>query len=169
MYSSQVLMIKTYEELVTSYNKARATIHQIEKDNCKFVATSVEYLGHKIDTKRKHTLEHKVEAIQNLLTPKNTQQLKSFLGLVHYYGKFVSYLLLLIHPFNWLLKANAKWSWSDLSKQAFQQTNIIHFYFSPLWPLLTPQTIRGCFTIWYWGSNLANWPQWRRTISCLGI
>ena len=124
MYSSQVLMIKTYEELVTSYNKAKATSHQIEKDNCKFVATSVEYLGHKIDTKRKHTLEHKVEAIQNLLTPKNTQQLKSFLGLVHYYGKFVSYLLLLIHPFNRLLKANAKWSWSDLSKQAFQQTKM---------------------------------------------
>ena len=67
------------------------------------MATSVEYLGHKIGAKGRYTLEHKVEAIQKAPNPKNTQQLKSFLSLVSYYGKFVPYLSSLLHPLNQLL------------------------------------------------------------------
>lgn len=49
------------------------------------MAASMEYLGHKVDAKGIHTSNHKVKVIQKAPTPKNTQQLKSFLGLVHYY------------------------------------------------------------------------------------
>jgi len=61
-----------------------------------------------------------VEAIQKAPTPKNVQQLKSFLGLVQYYGKFIPHLSSLLHPLNQLLKANVKWSWSVAHEQAFQ-------------------------------------------------
>ena len=94
---------------------------KLKKDKCKFMAPSVEYLGHKIDAKGRYTSERKVEAIQKAPAPKNTQKLKSFLGLVHYYGKFVPHLSSLLHPLNQLLKTNTKWSWSDSCEQAFQQ------------------------------------------------
>ena len=45
---------------------------KLRKDKCKFMATSVEYLGHKIDAKIRHTSECKVEAIQKAPVPKNT-------------------------------------------------------------------------------------------------
>ena len=76
------------------------------------MATLVVYLGHKVDATGIHTSQRKVEAIQKAPTPKNVQQLKSFLGLVQYYGKLIPHLSSLLHPLNQLLKANVKWSWS---------------------------------------------------------
>ena len=52
------------------------------------MAASVEY-RHKVDANGIHTSDHKVEAIQQAPIPKNTQHLKSLLGVVHYYGKFI--------------------------------------------------------------------------------
>ena len=49
---------------------------------------AVEYLGHRVDAEGLHTLDSKVAAIQQAPAPKNVQELHSFLGLVHYYGKF---------------------------------------------------------------------------------
>ena len=80
---------------------------------------SVEYLGHIIDKKGIHTSDRKIEAIQEAPTPKNTQQLKSFLGLVQYYGKFISNLSSLLHPLNQLQKGGTKWFWSHACEQAF--------------------------------------------------
>ena len=105
------------------------------------MAASVEYLGHKVDTNGIYTSDRKVEAIQQALIPENTQQLKSFLGLVHYYGKFIPHLSSLLHPLNQLLKANTTWFWSDLCEQAFQEAKqklasapvLVHY--DPLLPL----------------------------------
>ena len=49
------------------------------------------------------------------------QQLRSFLGLLHYYGKFLPNLSSLLHPLNQLLKANARWKWSAECQEAFEQ------------------------------------------------
>ena len=93
--------IKNLSEVLTKLEQQGI---KLRKDKCKFMATPVEYLGHKIDAKGRHTLERKVKAIRKTPVPKNTQQLKSFLGLVHYYGKFVPHLSSLLHPLNQLLK-----------------------------------------------------------------
>ena len=47
--------------------------------------SKIQLLGHVIDKKRLHTSDKKVKAIQNALSPRNPKQLKSFLGLLHYY------------------------------------------------------------------------------------
>ena len=49
--------------------------------------SSVEYLGHRIDAEGVHTTTRKVDAILKAPTPGDIQQLRSFLGLLHYYGK----------------------------------------------------------------------------------
>ncbi len=50
-------------------------------------AKSVEYLGHKIDKGGISALPNKVDAIVNAPHPTNVQELRSFLGLLNYYGK----------------------------------------------------------------------------------
>ena len=58
------------------------------KKKCFFLQTSVEYLGHRIDCDRLHPTDEKVRAIRDAPTPKNVAELRSYLGLVNYYGKF---------------------------------------------------------------------------------
>jgi len=94
---------------------------RVKSQKCHFMEPSVEYLGHRIDGKGVHTTSQKVEAILQAPTPQNPQQLRSFLGLLHYYGKFLPNLSTLLYPLNHLLKSNARWRWSADCQQAFQQ------------------------------------------------
>ena len=94
---------------------------RVKSEKCKFLQPSVEYLGYRIDSSGVHTTTKKVEAILNAPRPGNVRQLRSFLGLLHYYGKFISNLSSLLHPLNQLLKAHSPWKWSWQCDKAFQQ------------------------------------------------
>ena len=63
-----------------------------KRAKCECLSASVEYLGHRVDDTGLHTMQSKVEAIQKVPQLKNVQELCSFLGLVHYYGKFIANL-----------------------------------------------------------------------------
>ena len=92
---------------------------RIKRSKCAFLQESVEYLGHEVDAKGIHTTTQKVEAIVNAPSPKDVQQLRSFLGMLHYYGKFIPNLATLIHPLNELLHTGTKWKWSKECQEAF--------------------------------------------------
>ena len=94
---------------------------RVKPAKCRFMESSVEYLGHWIDATGVHTTTEKVDAILKAPVPQNTQQLRSFLGLLHYYGKFLQDLSSLLHPLNRLLKSNAQWKWSADCQKAFEQ------------------------------------------------
>ena len=53
---------------------------------------SVPYLGYVVDADGVRPLPEKIKAIRQAPTPKNVTELKSYLGLLTYYGKFLSNL-----------------------------------------------------------------------------
>ena len=53
--------------------------------------------------------------------PNNIKQLRSFLGMINHYGKFIPRLYKLCSPLHELLHDNIQWKWSDACQQAFQQ------------------------------------------------
>ena len=53
-----------------------------QEAKCSFMS---EYFGHCIDSDVFHTLSSKVEAISLAPHPRNIQELRLFLGLLHYY------------------------------------------------------------------------------------
>ena len=83
-------------------------------------AKTVEYLGHRIDEDGLHATLDKITAIKNAPEPENVQQLRSFLGLLNYYRKFLPNLATLIQPLNDLLQKDKKWIWSDKCAHAVQ-------------------------------------------------
>ena len=85
-----------------------------------FLQESVEFLGHKIDAEGLHTLPGKIEAVVNAPEPRNIQELRSFLCLLNYYGKFLPNLSSVVHPLNSLLQKSKQWKWSKACAQAFQ-------------------------------------------------
>ena len=82
---------------------------------------SVEYLGHFIDSQGLHTMLAKDEAIQQTPEPENLQQLRSFLGLLNYYGKFIPSLASMVYPLNQLLQKDTKWQWTQDCAKAFSE------------------------------------------------
>ena len=65
---------------------------RLKAAKCMFMGESVEYLGHCIDTTGLHATPQKLAAIQQAPPPTNVQELRSFLGLLNYYTKFIPYL-----------------------------------------------------------------------------
>ena len=51
---------------------------RVKPAKCKFMQSSVEYLGHCINASGVHTTDGKVEAILKAPVPQNIQQLRSF-------------------------------------------------------------------------------------------
>ena len=92
-----------------------------KQEKCAFFQQSVEYLGHMVDAEGLHPLPSKLEAIIKAPKPENVQQLRSFLGLINYYSKFVANLASLLHPLNQLLQHNIKWKWTQECTSAFEQ------------------------------------------------
>ena len=93
---------------------------RLKKDKCHFLQSSVEYLGHVIDTNGLHTTPTKQQAIAEARAPTNTSELRSFLGLVNYYGRFLPNVSTTLHPLNRLLQKRAAWVWFKKCKEAFQ-------------------------------------------------
>lgn len=94
---------------------------RLKRAKCEFLQQSVEYLGHQIDAEGLHATPSKLQAILQAPTPKNVQELRSFLGLLNYYGKFFPNLATLLQPLNSLLQHDECWKWSPGCNTAFQQ------------------------------------------------
>lgn len=92
----------------------------LKEGKCVFLEESVEFLGHSIDACGVSTSAKKVEVVQKTPAPRNVQELHSFLGLVHYYGKFIPNLSSLLQPLNQLLLKDQQWRWTAESQRAFE-------------------------------------------------
>ena len=94
---------------------------RVKQKKCEFLKESVEYLGHKVDAQGLHTLPSKLTAIVEAPEPRNVHELRSFLGLLNYYSKFIPNLASLVHPLNHLLRHDVKWNWSAECATAFRE------------------------------------------------
>ena len=81
----------------------------------------MEYLGHKISEKGLEPLKDKVKAIVDAPPPQDVAQLRSFLGLINYYGKFLPNLSSTLAPLYRLLQAKTKWQWTESQEKAFKE------------------------------------------------
>ncbi|UYV75221.1 K02A2.6-like [Cordylochernes scorpioides] len=84
----------------------------MNKNKCLFVKNEIEYLGHTINGFGIYPLKDKLACIKYCPFPKNITELKSFLGFLSFYSKFLPNLLDLAYPLYNLLKKNVKWSWN---------------------------------------------------------
>ena len=80
----------------------------LQQNKCVFMQESVEYLGHIVDAQGLHATPEKQQAIEEARAPDDVNQLRSFLGLLNYYGKFIPNLASIIQTLNALLRKDTK-------------------------------------------------------------
>jgi hypothetical protein len=90
------------------------------KDKCEFFKDSIEYCGHIIDRHGLHKSQDKIDAVLRAPKPENVSQMRSFLGLINYYHKFLPNLSTVLHPLHGLLQLGKKWKWSKDCERAFK-------------------------------------------------
>ena len=81
---------------------------RMKKSKCSFLRGLVEYLGHRVDAEGIRATPEKVAAVVNAHVPQNVQQLRSFLGLLNYYRKFLPNLASIVLLPHDLLQKNTK-------------------------------------------------------------
>lgn len=97
-------------------------------------------MGHKIDNEGLHPVPAKVEAVVNAPVPKNFTELRAFLALLTYYGKFLENLSIVIKPV--LLQKDSPWNWSTSCQAAFEKakaqvaSSTVLTHFDPQLPIL---------------------------------
>ena len=93
---------------------------RLNKSKCEFFKKKVIYCGHAIDAQGLHKTQEKIQAVNNAPPPTNVSQVRSFLGLINYYHRFLPDLATVLHPLNQLLEKNRKWAWTPGCDKAFK-------------------------------------------------
>ena len=86
--------LKVLEAVVERFAKYNVHMNGVK---CQFFKSNVHYLGHSLSAEGIRPLQNKVEAILSAPTPKNVLELKSLLGMINYYGKFLPDLSSKLH------------------------------------------------------------------------
>nr|CAN62036.1 hypothetical protein VITISV_019703 [Vitis vinifera] len=92
----------------------------VKKEKCSFAKKEVSFLGHRIRDGKLMMDDSKVKAIQEWDPPTKVPQLRSFLGLVNYYRRFIKSYSGRAAPLTDLLKKNKAWEWDEKCQQAFE-------------------------------------------------
>ena len=90
-------------------------------EKCEFFRDRVQFCGHEIDREGLHKTQEKIEAVVSAPRPENVSQLRSFLGLVNYYNRFLPNASTVLHPLHQLLEQNSEWQWFEQCEQAFTE------------------------------------------------
>lgn len=103
------LMIRAREKgLVFNYEK------------CKIKTDEITFFGNVYNAEGVHPDPAKVQAIQDIATPSNASQLKSFLGLITYLSSYIPHLSEQTASLRMLLRQDAEFDWLPCHQKAFE-------------------------------------------------
>lgn len=94
---------------------------KVNLNKSEFLVRKIQYLGHEISQQGLKPSEGKVRAIVEAPRPQNETQLKSFLGMINYYSKFIPNLSPKLSPLYSLLKKHVRFVWSDECERIFTE------------------------------------------------
>lgn len=115
---------KTWEDHLLHVKEVLTILlqHQfhIKLSKCAFAKQQLTYLGHTVSPAGVSTDPSKITIIKDWPQPQNIKDLRSFLGMVGYYRKFVPHFGLLSKPLTELLKKGQLFLWTSATESSFQ-------------------------------------------------
>lgn len=119
-----IIFSKSLEEhaqkLRLVFDRFRKTNLKIQLDKSHFLRKEVLYLGHTITSEGLKPNNDKIQAILQYPLPTTVTEIKSFLGLIGYYRKFIRDFAKITRPFTACLKKGSKIIINDQYKECFE-------------------------------------------------
>src|SRR6476661_4351401 len=82
------------------------------KAKSSFAQQEIKYLGHIVDKHGIRPDPKKVEAVQTWPVPRNVHDVRSFVGLVNYFAKFIEHYAEIAVPLTNLTRTSTPWDWT---------------------------------------------------------
>jgi transposase InsO family protein len=108
------------QALEVVFSRLRRNGLKLKSSKCVFLVNEIKYLGYVLSKDGVKTDPDKVEAITKIPRPGNVTELRSFLGLINFFAKFVGQMSGRLVPLYKLLKKDVEWRWSNECEQAFE-------------------------------------------------
>ncbi|XP_043282371.1 uncharacterized protein [Venturia canescens] len=93
---------------------------ELRVDKCRFLFTTVEYLGYRVSNEGFSPTDDGIAAIQRYPVPRDTRGVRSFLGMASYFRKFVNGFSLIAKPLHELCKKNVTFRFGEIELKAFE-------------------------------------------------
>lgn len=93
---------------------------KVNLEKCKFIVKEVKYLGHILCSEGVKPNLEKIKAILEAPQPKNITEVRSFVGMVNFYSKFLKNLSELLLPLYKLLHKEVKFEWTEDCQKSFE-------------------------------------------------
>ena len=81
----------------------------------------ITFMGHVLSEHGIGPSEERVKDLTNAERPRSISEVKSFLGLVNFSGRFIKELATKAHPLKSLTKQNAIFEWTEKEEHSFQE------------------------------------------------
>lgn len=88
---------------------------------CRYDQSKIDFLGMTLSGEGFKPSPDKIEAIRNCQTPTNTENLRSFMGLVTHLSNYIRDLATIAEPLRNLIRKNTKWIWGSSESKAFDE------------------------------------------------
>ena len=125
------------------HDQALANVLQTAKERnlrfgfnkCEFDQKELEFFGYVFSDKGISPSSSKVQAVKDAPVPKNASEIRSFLGMIQYCGRFIPNLATVSAPLRVLTHKDVKWVWTSREQHAFETlktlltTDIVMGYF----------------------------------------
>ncbi|XP_055714234.1 uncharacterized protein K02A2.6-like [Phlebotomus papatasi] len=146
-YFDDVLIAsKTKEEhhqtLLQVFRRLSEYDFRVKLEKCNFFQKEVRFLGFILDAKGQRPDPAKIDAIISMPAPSNIAQLRSFLGAVTFYSRFVKSLSTIRAPLDKMLQKDVgDWNWTPQYQKAFIKvkeilsSNLLLTHYNPSLPI----------------------------------
>lgn len=104
---------RSHGEMLTKvFQRLRECNFRAREEMFNFFQEKLKFLGIHVDREGLRPDPEKVKAIEDMPAPTNVLELKSFLGAVTFYNKFVKSMSTIREPLDTLLRKGVKFTWS---------------------------------------------------------
>ncbi|XP_055701773.1 uncharacterized protein K02A2.6-like [Phlebotomus papatasi] len=93
----------------------------VRMEKCKFFSPTIKFLGVIVDETGLRADPEKISAIRDMPAPKNLPELRSFLGAIQFWGKFIKSMSDLRAPMDALQKKGVSFQWTAECQKSFDK------------------------------------------------
>jgi hypothetical protein len=104
---------------------------------CQFDKEQLEFFGYIFSADGISPSPSKVDAVKETPVPTNPTEVRSFLGMIQYCGRFIPNLATVSAPLRMLTQKDVKWDWTSMHQEAFETlkrlltSDMVMGYFDP--------------------------------------